>query len=418
MYGGAAGGGKSDALLMSALQFVHLVPGYSALLLRRTFSDLSKSDGLIPRSHQWLDRTNASWRASEKSWYFPNGSKVEFGYLSNENDKYQYQGAAYQFIGWDELTQFEQGSYTYMFSRCRKPEAMDVIIRIRSGTNPGGYGHKWVKQRFIVEGKKNKRWFVPSKLNENPHLSQAEYIKSLEELDPLTRKQLLHGDWEVQPEGNMFKREWFKTILGEPPAQTRWVRYWDLAATEKATGKDDPDFTSGALVGLKDGTWVIADVKAFRKNPRATETVILQTAKTDGIQIPIAMEQEPGASGKTVVNDYQDKLAGYAFKGMPSIKDKVSRAMAFSSAAEAGKVHLVTGKWINDFLDEVGAFPQGGHDDQVDAVTGAMQYLKTHTGAWTVTDINMAMRNPELGDVMAPDDWSPDTSDAEEMKTW
>jgi hypothetical protein len=103
LYGRAAGGGKSDALLMGALQWVE-VPSYSALLLRRTYSDLAKAGALMDRAKEWLYHTAARPKDGGKKWVFPSGATLEFGYLDAETDKYQYQSAEYQYIAFDELT--------------------------------------------------------------------------------------------------------------------------------------------------------------------------------------------------------------------------------------------------------------------------------------------------------------------------
>jgi len=139
-YGGAAGGGKSDALLMAALQFAE-VPRYSALLLRRTYADLSLPEALMDRAQEWLSSTDARWHADTKTWEFPSGATLTFGYLQTERDKYRYQGAAFQMVGFDEITQFTESMYQYLFSRLRRLEDSHVPIRMRAASNPGDIGH-------------------------------------------------------------------------------------------------------------------------------------------------------------------------------------------------------------------------------------------------------------------------------------
>jgi hypothetical protein len=195
-YGGAAGGGKSDALLMAALQYVD-IPGYAALILRRTFAELDQPDAIMARSREWLASTDARWNEQKKRWTFPSGATLTFGYCKAEKDIYQYQGAAYHFVGWDELTQFSEMQYTYLFSRQRRPaegDAGDVPLRMRSASNPGGIGHAWVKKRFITQRKPG-TVFIPAKLDDNPSLDRETYIEGLNELPEVTRRQLLDGDW-------------------------------------------------------------------------------------------------------------------------------------------------------------------------------------------------------------------------------
>ena len=201
----AAGGGKSSALLMGALQYAD-TPGYAALILRRTYPELSKADGMIPRSLEWLGGTDARWNQQEHRWVFPGGATLEFGHLQHESDVYQYHSAAYQFIGFDELTTFTEFQYRYLFSRLRRPETSTIPLRMRSGSNPGGVGHDWVKQRLLVEGLEHGRAFIPARLVDNPFLDRAEYERSLSNLDPVTRSQLLNGDWSARHGGSLFRR--------------------------------------------------------------------------------------------------------------------------------------------------------------------------------------------------------------------
>lgn len=239
-YGGAAGGGKSSALLMAALEHVD-VPNYSALLLRRTYADLSKQGALMDRAKEWLTGTGASWNEQRKMWTFPSGARLAFGYLETENDKFQYQGAEYQFIGFDELSQFTKTQYSYLFSRLRRLKDSSVPIRMRSGSNPGGIGSQWVNERFIPEGftpddaieervwiksdvdeetgEPIERYFVPARLDDNPFLDQEEYELSLRELDPVTRAQLRRGDWQITVRGDILY------MWSEPHVIITWSQF-------------------------------------------------------------------------------------------------------------------------------------------------------------------------------------------------
>lgn len=372
LYGGAAGGGKSAALLAGALQYVE-VPGYSAILFRRTLTDLEMPGALIPMSHDWLSGTDANWNGSQHQWTFPSGATVSFGYLKDENDHFRYKSAAFQYIGFDELTSFRETPYRFLFGRIRKPENMNVPLRCRSASNPGDIGHDWVKERFFHPEPGADRIFVPAKLEENPGIDREKYLEALQELDPVTRAQMRHGNWDIRPEGNLFKRSWFGDILEAAPANLkRVVRAWDCAATEASHGKD-PDYTVGAKVGRgQDDRYYILDILRTRSTPQEVEKLIAQTAQLDGKGVSIRIEQEPGSSGKSYVSHIaRDVLNGYDCRGVPATGDKVTRANPFSATCERGDVKLVRGNWISAFLDELCAFPQVNHDDQVDAVVGA-----------------------------------------------
>ncbi|MBA7570270.1 hypothetical protein ES708_12019 [subsurface metagenome] len=374
-YGGAAGPGKSVGLLAAALQYVH-IPGYAAILFRQAYTDLSLPNALMPMAQEWLAPTRARWDEKAKTWHFPSGATLTFGYLDGPRDRFRYQSAEFQFVGFDELTQFREADYIYVgFSRTRRLLTSDIPIRTRSASNPGDIGHAWVKQRFITEGIRKGRVFIPATLDDNPYIDQEEYIKSLQHLDPTTRAQLLRGDWTARTEGGKFRREWFEIVDVSPSIANR-VRYWDLAATEVSKRSRDPDFTVGFLmseVGRK--TFYIEDIRRMRATPATVEDLIVQTAKLDGKAVAIYMEQEPGASGVNTIAYYRSVLAGYTFYGVKTSGSKEVRANPVSSQAEAGNVKLLAGPWINEFLDEIEGFPSGAHDDQVDAMAGAFEQL-------------------------------------------
>jgi predicted phage terminase large subunit-like protein len=369
LYGGAARGGKSVALLMAALQYVD-VPGYSALLLRRQFTDLTLAGALLDLSHTVLQGTDAKWRGQDRMWVFPSSAKLQFGYLDNLGHMYRYQSAAFQFIGFDELTQFPEVHYRYLFSRLTRTQGVNVPLRMRAATNPGGVGADWVRQRFIVEGDSSRRRFIPARLTDNPHTDQVAYRASLAQLDPVTRQQLLNGDWDIRVPGNLFKRQWFKVVpVGVAGRSCRW---WDLAAT--AGGGD---YTVGLRLTLGvDNNWYIEDVRRGQWGPGPARLAIREAAEIDGTSVMVRMGQEPGAAGKILADDLaRNALMGWDFRAVPETGPKVVRAGPAAAAAEGGRIFLVEGPWITHFLDEVETFPAGAHDDQVDALSGAMACL-------------------------------------------
>lgn len=375
LYGGSAMGGKSLALLMAALQYVDQ-PGYAALLLRRSYADLAKPEALMDVALEWLMPTDAVWSGATHTWTFPSGATVSFGYLDTEGSEAQYQSAAYQLIAFDEVTQFTEKQYRYLFSRLRRKQGVKIPLRMRAATNPGGRGHEWVKARFIV-GKTPGRIFIPAKLDDNPHADREQYRKSLAELDPVTRRQLEDGDWDVRQEGAVAKREWFP-MVSAAPAQGKRVRFWDLAATEKEVRGSDPDYTVGLLMIESGGIYYIAHIVRARSD--SPGKLVMQTAQADGKHTPIAFEREGGASGKIVTRDWVTQLAGFNAKGIPPQGDKLSRALPFLRQAEVGNVRLVSGQNATAWLDEFTSFPEGAHDDCVDATSGAFAYLTTYSG--------------------------------------
>lgn len=216
LYGGAAGGGKSDALVMEALRQVH-IGHYRALILRKTFPQLRD---LIDKTRRYYSAAfpYARYNDARHEWSFPSGAKIIFGSLQHGGDKYNYQGQAYDFIAFDELTQFTADEYMYLLSRNR-PNGPGTRVYMRATANPGGIGHGWVKERFITAGppgrtlwedcpvqmpdghtemQRRSRIFIPSTVFDNEILlrNDPEYLQNLSALPEAERRALLYGDWD------------------------------------------------------------------------------------------------------------------------------------------------------------------------------------------------------------------------------
>lgn len=380
LFGGAAGPGKSWSLLMAALQYVDQ-PQYNALILRRTYKDLALPGALMDISHKWLDgltvkKKQAKWNDMDKKWTFPSGATITFGYLATQRDLDQYQGSQWQGIFFDELTQFIENHYLYLFSRNRNVLGDTIPLRMWSTSNPGGRGHEWVKQRFLIEGEQYGRKVIRAWIWDNPFLNTEEYEKSLNNLDPVTRAQLLDGNWDIVTSGGYFQREWFGAPVPVPEGATR-VRFWDLAASPKTAGRRDPDYTAGALVSVKDGTYYLEHIARTQSTAQEVEKLVRRTADFDKPNTTIVMEQEPGASGLQVLDYYRRTvLPDKNLRGYKPTGPKESRIAIVSSHAEAGNLKLCNGAWHNAFLDEAELYPDGAHDDQLDAVAGAIAMLQ------------------------------------------
>ena len=188
LYGGAAGGGKSDALVIEALRQVDR-PNYRGLIVRKTYPQLSE---LIDKTMRYYKPVfpAAKYNGSAHCWTFPSGAKIYFGSMFRTQDKYNYQGKQFDFIGVDELTHFTWDEYSYLMSRNR-PSGAGTQVYMRATANPGGIGHGWVKARFItpappgtrmvqlvdvkkpdgsVEKMRRTRIFIPSTVFDNPAL--------------------------------------------------------------------------------------------------------------------------------------------------------------------------------------------------------------------------------------------------------
>ena len=205
LYGGAAGGGKSYAMLVDPLRFAHR-GAHRALILRRSMPELRE---LIDKSRELYPKAfpGCKYKEVEKLWNFPSGAKIEFGFLERDADVYRYQGQAYSWIGFDEIThQATEFSWNYLASRLRTTDP-EIIPYMRCTANPGGVGAHWVKKRYIDPSPPNEsfkgsdglsRKFIPARLDDNPYLANdGRYEQMLKALPPTQRRQLLEGDWEV-----------------------------------------------------------------------------------------------------------------------------------------------------------------------------------------------------------------------------
>ena len=211
LYGGAAGGGKSYAMLVDPLRYAHRA-AHRALIIRRSMPELRE---LIDKSRELYPKAfpGCKYREVEKLWNFPSGAKIEFGFLERDADVYRYQGQAYSWIGFDEITHLPtEFPWNYLASRLRTTDS-EIVPYMRCTANPGGVGAHWVKKRYIDPNEPNEsfigadgltRKFIPARLEDNPYLAQdGRYEQMLKALPPTQRKQLLEGNWDVN-EGAAF----------------------------------------------------------------------------------------------------------------------------------------------------------------------------------------------------------------------
>lgn len=411
VYGGAAGGGKTWALLLEPLYHVGN-PQFSCVFFRRTYPQITNEGGLWDQSLRIYPLAGASPRASDLEWVFPSGATVRFAHLQHEKDKYGWQGAQVPLICFDELTHFSRSQFLYMLSRNRS--LCGIRPYVRASTNPDA--DSWVKEllapwvdeehpEFPVEPGV-RRWFtiendalvwvsadwrdenglpgkslsfIPAKVFDNRVLlaNNPEYLANLRALPYVEQQRLLHGDWKARAEaGKVFNRAWFGSVAPGEAAilmkQGRAVRFWDFAATEQKLRSDDPDWTVGLrLRRLNDGVFVVEDVIRVRAAPAEIKRLVIATAQQDGESVAVRWEQEGGSSGKFVSADFVVALAGFDARGIPAVADKVQRAGPMAAQALAGNVKLVRAAWNGEFLAELHGFPDLKHDDQVDALSGA-----------------------------------------------
>jgi predicted phage terminase large subunit-like protein len=430
LYGGAAGGGKSQALIAYPLRWTSN-QNFHALILRRTTPQLldllQKAAVIYPR----FDGRPKSMGAGVM-WKFPSGATIWFNHCQHEDDAGNYDGHEFQFVGFDELPHFTRKQYTRIRARIRSahkglprytrntanpPDSADglwVFEHYAAWLDPA-YKTDGLPERKSPEGKPLppaapeqilwflkeegseveklvpphtkgalSRTFIPAKLSDNPHIGQ-EYLGNLNQLDPVRRQQLRDGNWEIRPKGgNYFQRSWFKLISqGEVPGDVfKTVRRWDIASTRPTSEHSNPDWTRGVKMSrTKGGLYIVRDMRSLRDGPAGVEALIKRTAVADGRTCHINIPQDPAAAGKIVLANYRQLLAGWPVSGQPETGDKEDRARPFSAQVEAGNILVVAAPWNEEFFNELESFPVGGHDDIVDAADGAYNFLTPSEGA-------------------------------------
>jgi predicted phage terminase large subunit-like protein len=417
IYGGAAGGGKSFALLLEPTR--HLKnPGFGAVVFRRQSTDITKEGALWDESQPLYKALGGVPREGKLDWSFPSGAAVSFSHLEHENDKYSWQGAQVPLIAFDELTHFTRSQFWYMFSRNRSTCGVRPYVRASCNPDPDSFVAGLVEWyidpetgyavpersgviRYFVRHGEDLIWadhphalldqfaeltphdvksftFVASSVFDNRILLEKDpgYLGNLKAQDHVNRERLLKGNWKIRPAAGLyFKRRYFE-VVDVAPAQARRVRHWDLAATEAKPGTD-PDWTVGLRLSRDEhGTFYVEHVERFRGSPQRVEAAILNTAAADGPAVTVSLPQDPGQAGKAQAKYLVGRLAGYPVRAERETGDKVTRAMPASAQAEAGNVKIVRGAWNDAFLAELENFPSpNAKDDQVDALSGALNAL-------------------------------------------
>lgn len=414
IYGGAAGGGKTWALLLEPLRHVHN-KDFGAVFFRRTTPQIRNEGGLWDESAGLYQRLGAAPKEHDLWWRFPSGAAVTFAHLEHDKTVLNYQGSQIPLICFDELTHFSQKQFWYMVSRNRS--MCGVRPYIRATCNPDA--DSWVAEFIgwwidpetglaIPERSGVLRWFVrindeliwassreellerhpnlPPKsatfiaasLSDNKALMAADpgYMANLLALPRVERERLLGGNWKIRPAaGLLFQRGWCR-VVDEAPLDLDEVRGWDLAGTPK-TEQNDPDWTTGTKLGRSrsTGRFIIMDHRWVRDTPGKVKALVKNTASQDGAACAVSLAQDPGQAGKDQVNSYAQELVGYIVHTSPESGDKEVRFRAFSSACEHGLVDVLRAPWNTRWFEQLEAFPKGLHDDDADSTSRAFNYF-------------------------------------------
>lgn len=345
LYGGAAGGGKSDAIIAEALRQVDN-PNYRAIIFRKTYPQCRE---LIIKSNRIYSAAypDASYNGSEHYWKFPSGAKIYFGSMPNATSYLQYQGLSYSYIAFDELTHFTQEEYEYMISRNRADGA-GLRVYIRATANPGGIGHGWVKQRFITASEPNvpysvksyvtdnngqkievsrSRVFIPSSVFDNAALleNDPDYLANLAMLPEAQKKALLYGDWDSY-EGQVFtefrnnsdgyESHLFTHVINPFPIPRTWRRYrsFDFGYSRPfavqwwAVDYDGRAYLYRQLYGCTENpnTGLRWQPREIAKKIREIEDEAEQGCSITGIADPAIWDQSRGRDG-TIISMFEEE---------------------------------------------------------------------------------------------------------------
>ena len=427
IYGGAAGGGKTYALLLEALRHKD-VKSFGAVIFRHNYNQITAEGGLWDASQKIFNQVpDAHSRKSPKlHWRFDGGAKLSFAHIERDEDLKSWQGTEIAYIGFDELTHFTKHQFLYMLSRNRT--TCGIRPYVRATCNPDSdswvadFISWWIDQETgyaIPERSGQIRWmvvlndiiywgdtpeelakkyevnvedcksvtFIASRLEDNKILMESDpgYLANLKAMTEVDMERLLRGNWKIKAAaGSFFKRSQVGEILTEVPKDLVAVcRGWDLAATDKDED-DEAAFTAGVLMGRREnGRFVIIDVINRQLKAGDVRSTVLVTAKMDHAKYAWCRQrlpQDPGQAGKDQKASYMEMLAGFDVHMIPESGDKATRAEPMAAQWQHGMFDLVAGEWNEAYLNQLESFPDSKWKDMVDASSSAFNEITLGMG--------------------------------------
>lgn len=425
VYGGAAGGGKTFALLLESLRHKD-VKNFGGVIFRKNYNQISAEGGLWDASHKIFDMVPGTTpgKTPKLHWKYPSGGRLNFAHISCDEDLSSWQGTEICYLGFDELTHFSKKQFLYMLSRNRS--TCGIRPYVRATCNPdadswvANFISWWINQdtgypipersgivrymvirndefyfadtpeelesEFDVKPEECKTvTFIASRLEDNKILMETDpgYLANLKSMLEVERERLLMGNWKIKPAAGMYFKRTQVSIIEEIPNDViAWARGWDLAATSEKEHEDgDPAFTAGVLIGLRrNGRFVVANVVNQRLGTATGEV-------RDLIRMTVAMDygkhgrvverlpQDPGQAGKEQAQSYIKMLAGYVVKTIGESGSKESRAEPFAMQWQHGNVDVVFGEWNEMYFTQLESFPESKFKDMVDASSSAFNEL-------------------------------------------
>ena len=424
IYGGAAGGGKTYALLLEMLRHKD-IKNFGAVIFRKNFTQITAEGGLWDSSVKLYTQVpDAEQRKSPKLHWKFKGGKLTFAHLDREEDLQAWQGTEIAYLGFDELTHFSRHQFLYMLSRNRS--TCGVKPYVRATCNPDSdswvadFVSWWINQdtgypirersgvvRYMCVINDVIYWgdtpedlasnhginpeecksvtFIASKLEDNKILMKSDpsYLSNLKAMTEVDMERLLYGNWKIKAQaGRYFKRTqipidgYYEKI---PDDVIYWCRAWDLAATDEDEN-GDADYTAGVLIGIrKNNRYIVADVINKQVKAGDVEKLIRMTAISDrkkyGFSYRVRIPQDPGGAGKIVAKQYLNGLSGFDVKAEPVSGSKELRATPFAAQWQNGFVDVLIAEWNEMYFSQLESFPESKHDDMVDASSDAFNEI-------------------------------------------
>lgn len=430
IYGGAAGGGKTYALLLEGVRNINN-PRFGAVIFRRQSIQITQEGGLWDSSFDVYANINGAYpkTSPRRHWRFKSGARISFAHIDGDKDLINWQGSQIAMIGYDELTHFTKHQFFYMLSRNRSGSG--VMPYIRATCNPDAdswvadFISWWIDQdtgypiadrsgtiRYMARINDEIIWadergqltekgvdsgdiksvtFIASTIHDNKILLQNDpaYLANLKALPLVERERLLKGNWKIKPAaGLMFKRTKVNMLEALPTDVVLWARGWDLAATSEDED-GDPAYTAGVLIGKrKNGRYIIADVINRRSDSAEVRELIKMTCITDRAKhgrVVTRLPQDPGQAGKDQAQSFLKFLSGFTVKAVPESGDKVTRAEPLSAqwlgldGMDKGNVDVLIADWNEAYFNQLESFPESKFKDMVDASSSA--FIEIENGA-------------------------------------
>lgn len=429
IYGGAAGGGKTYALLLEALRHRE-VDGFGGVIFRKNYNQITAEGGLWDVSKRLYGQVEGAkfGKSPRLHWDFSGKSKLSFAYLEREEDLQSWQGTQIAYIGFDELTHFTKHQFLYMLSRNRT--TCGIAPYMRATCNPDAdswvaeFIEWWINQETgypIAERSGMIRWminindiitwfddrndavvfavqngmsaeeaeempksvtFIASSLQDNKILMETnpQYKANLMALPVVDMERLLKGNWKIKAAAGMyFRRTQIEMVEVLPTDIVLWARGWDLAATSEDED-GDPAYTASVLIGKRrNGRYVVADVINKRLAASEVRILIKMTCAEDKKKYGRVIErlpQDPGQAGKEQAQSYIKMLAGYLVKTIPESGSKESRAEPFAAQWQAGNVDILEADWNEMYFNELESFPESKFKDMVDGSSSAFNEIE------------------------------------------